>query len=116
MTKAEIIEAWAPPGGRWSPWAKPVLFACMDEVLPSGPLLPILLEPGIVPPPGDTALVLDLPEAEAISVAVGLLGEGYWPVPLYNSMPGPTLPPTLYGSSAAGPISVVNVAPIIAAL
>jgi hypothetical protein len=32
--KEFIFESWAPPGGIWSDWAKPVLFAFIGHTLP----------------------------------------------------------------------------------
>ena len=68
MNKQDVFEAWAPGGGDWSAWAKPVLFAHLDHV-------PRLESPGAdavpydlswVPRPGQgedsAALVIDLPD------------------------------------------------------
>ena len=30
MTREELFDAWAPAGGPWSDWAKPVLFAHVE--------------------------------------------------------------------------------------
>jgi hypothetical protein len=65
MTNEAIFEVWAPPGGRWSPWVKPVLFACMEQGLTPTPVLP-QWDLSWVPNAGEpVALVLDLPGARA---------------------------------------------------
>ena len=115
MNNEQIFEWWAPPSGRWSPWVKPVLFACMREPTVPSQQQPIELEPGTVLPSEETALVLDLPGAEGIWMSIGLLPQGYWPVPLYNAVPGPTLS-GLLGDAHLSPLSVVDVETIIAAL
>ena len=115
MTNEEIFSAWAPPGGRWSPWVKPVLFACMEQE----PTTLMLDWPerdlSWAPPAGsNVALVLDLPGAEGVMTGVALAAAGYRPVPLYNAVPGPTgvLTPGILGGSA----SLVDVHPIAGAL
>ncbi|MDB6111534.1 MAG: hypothetical protein JWR69_3284, partial [Pedosphaera sp.] len=35
MNKEDIYKVWAPADGVWSPWVKPVLFACMPETPPA---------------------------------------------------------------------------------
>jgi len=93
IDEAALFEAWAPLDGRWSPWAKPVLFAHLPRAawhaaeLPGG-------EPSdwtILPPAdGTTALILDLPGAESVRAGLALADRGYRPVPLFNTTPGPS--------------------------
>ena len=111
MTKEELFEIWAPTGGRWSPWVKPVLFACAPDGpgFQSTPLagfdatdLPFVEE--------QTALVLDLPGAEGIQVGLALAARGFRPVPLYNALPGPSAPtllPQTLSSSALVNVDVI---------
>lgn len=89
MTREELLEIWAPQGGRWSPWAKPVLFAHADPAGAGGP---------VAPPPGGAerlalpqgvVLVLDLPGATGIAWALAAAQRGFRPVPLHNALPGP---------------------------
>ncbi|HEY8208326.1 MAG TPA: hypothetical protein VIG99_12640 [Myxococcaceae bacterium] len=111
MTKEELFAAWAPGASWWSPWAKPVLFAHVGDWAGTGlgtaeaaaPAVPSL--PQWIPPPGGTALVLDLPGALGIQWGVALARQGYRPVPLYNAAPAPP-----------GEASVVDMRPLIAAL
>jgi len=116
MTKEEIFEMWAPPGARWSPWVKPVLFACMEHEPLAPASVPADLDASWLPPAEDNvALVLDLPGADGVRIGVALAARGYRPVPLYNAVPGPTTIAVVslgIGASA----SLVDVAPILAAL
>src|SRR4051812_25589194 len=92
MNKEQIYDVWAPAGGRWSPWVKPVLFACMsDPPLPRS--LPTLADETMdwVPPvEGKMAFVVDLPYEAGVIMGLKLAQRGYRPVPLYNAFPKPT--------------------------
>jgi hypothetical protein len=96
MSNEHVFEIWAPPGGLWSDWVKPVLFSYMPGDDP---------EPGHTPQAWDTkwapdaresiALVFDLPGVEGVAAAIAVAAIGYRPVPLYNAIPTPisvTLP------------------------
>ncbi len=93
IDEAALFEAWAPLDGRWSPWAKPVLFAHLYRAgwdaakLPSGEPSDWTLLP---PADGTTALILDLPGAESVRAGLALASRGYRPVPLFNTTPGPS--------------------------
>ncbi len=94
MNALESFERWAPPEARWSPWVKPVLFAVQDNVPDAAFLVwreaseaararwKRSSEP-------DVALVIDLPGAEGLALALCCATQGWRPVPLYNSCPGP---------------------------
>ena len=91
MDRRGIFQIWAPPDGRWSPWAKPVLFAHLDAV--QG--LPHIDMPEIRFPfdrtkAGGTALVVDLPGLESVGLGLELARLGYRPVPLFNACPTPS--------------------------
>src|ERR1700740_3113253 len=103
MDPRVIYETWAPPDGRWSPWAKPVLFAHLPRGaggLPAEPpqrasgLVPLVEEAAPSPrdqpggslacrlegdaiPGRDTALVLDLPGLESIDLGLDLVRLGF---------------------------------------
>lgn len=112
MTKEEAFESWAPPSSVWSQWVKPVLFASVEHD-------PLYL--GLLPEEWDmawapgceerNALVLDLPGAQGVAMGLALAARGYRPIPLYNSVPGPTSVTTAVGMSAL--TSLVDVQPII---
>lgn len=89
MTKDEVFAVWAPAGGPWSAWVKPVLFAHLPEDLQvveqEGPSIDVRWAP---PADGKAALVLDLPGAQGVDLAVALAARGYRPIPLYNAAPG----------------------------
>lgn len=98
MTNAErIFQVWAPDGGRWAPWAKPVLFAHMPEIAP--PIDPMVAQFGLpdlnldwLPrADGATAVVVDVAGAQGVVLGLEMAERGYRPVPLYNSLPGPGL-------------------------
>lgn len=90
MTKEEVFAIWALAGGPWSAWVKPVLFAHLPEDLqlfePEAPPIDVRWAP---PADGKTALVLDLPGAQGVHLAIALAARGYRPIPLYNAAPGP---------------------------
>src|SRR4249919_1745395 len=117
MSNQHAFEVWAPPGGRWSPWAKPVLFACMahDDVL-----APFAASPWEVTwlseIPEKAALVLDLPGDEGITAAVAVAAQGYRPVPLYNAIAQPTLAINAREELHLQPTTAVDVRSIMFAL
>lgn len=107
MTKQSIFDAWAPPSAVWSRWAKPVLFSQMDLIARDenvAPELPVdvswAFDSGRA-----TAMVVDLPGAQGVTMALSLAAIGYRPVPLYNACPAP-----------AGATARVDVRPIMIAL
>jgi hypothetical protein len=113
MTREELFDAWAPAGGPWSDWAKPVLFAHWPRPLPDVPADVPAFDLSWVPRPDEpAALVIDLPGAESVrlGLAVAGAGAGYRPVPLFNAVPPPAVE-----SPTPGP-AVVPVEPILAAL
>ncbi|MGH7719132.1 MAG: hypothetical protein ACREON_09850 [Gemmatimonadaceae bacterium] len=83
---------WAPEGAEWVAWAKPVLFAGM---VPNDPTTGAVadwraVDLGWAPPASEhTAIVADLPGAEAVVLGLALAARGYRPVPLYNANTGP---------------------------
>ncbi len=117
MNKEQIFSVWAPDDGRWSRWAKPVLFAHMESA--SGEIFTAGVTPDLSGVPDsaihDTALVVDLPGAEGVLAGVALAQRGYRPVPLYNAIPisigGVAVQPLLHRVTAA-----VQVLPIVRAL
>jgi hypothetical protein len=93
MTPAELYNLWAPRDSIWSPWAKPVLFA-EDAFLGGEPtqvedwhnLWPAWAAKSDI----GTAIILDLPGAQAIWYGMALSQRGFRPVPLYNGVAGPS--------------------------
>lgn len=91
MTGRELFGIWAPSGSTWSQWVSPVLFAqidCKDENVGAS-----LAYPAIrwheQQANAETAVVIDLPGAQSIRVALDLAERGYRPVPIINSSPSP---------------------------
>jgi hypothetical protein len=113
-TKEFIYQVWAPDGGRWSPWVKPVLFAAMDETPLSASSLTTSWDVSWAPAHDEkVALVLDLAGADGVGAGLALAERGYRPVPLYNAIPAPGFIQDP-GSFMAG--AAINVRPIMAAL
>jgi hypothetical protein len=112
MNREAIYEAWVPPTGAWSLWARPVLFGQMSAPPGPGPGPALIrwawdlfgqtgeaageqpwlnLPTDWAPPPAQNAvLILDLPGAEGVHLGLALAGHGYRPVPLYNGCTGPS--------------------------
>lgn len=89
MERWEAFESWAPPSALWSRWAKPVLFAEAQE-FPSTPPGSPAAPPSILPSSdGGTAVIIDLPGAQAVQAGLALAGRGFRPVPLFNGNVGP---------------------------
>lgn len=124
MEKDDIFEAWAPAGGVWSPWVKPVLFSFLPRPAPGSPPPSIPTEairapdervgPAAaprrlgfttqgVPPPGERqALLVELPGPLAVTAGLALAEMGYRPVPLFNACP----PPLAEGGVGLAPAAV----------
>ena len=91
MTGKELFETWAPSDSTWSQWVSPALFAqieCADggaEASVNAPV-PIWHEHKTSP---ESAVVIDLPGADSIRLALVLAERGYRPVPIINASPGP---------------------------
>ncbi len=112
MDPRVIYEAWAPPDGVWSPWAKPVLFAHLSPREPPGtvPVPSTAPELGLdLAKAGGMALVLDLPGLESLGLGLQLCGHGYRPIPLFNAC----LASNFLGDRGD---EVVPVAPLLSAL
>jgi hypothetical protein len=81
---------WAPEGARWSEWAKPVVFTQDGGVSSETPLAPASIDiPGLPEAWGQSALIVDLPGVESVTVGLMLAQQGFRPVPLYNGTAGP---------------------------
>src|SRR4051812_13255279 len=94
MTVEENYNVWGAPGGTWSPWVKPVLFAHMSPLPPNAEqLAPALESAWVERDRGDTAYVMDLPGVAAVTMGLELARLGWRPVPLFNAAPGPSATP-----------------------
>ncbi|MBN8611173.1 MAG: hypothetical protein J0L92_11340 [Deltaproteobacteria bacterium] len=122
MRPDEAYEVWAPSGGPWSPWVKPILFAAEPNWDPTlFAAISELNEPAWLASPSSsdgyrelrrerssedlsTAYVIDLPGAEAIAWGLFFARRGWRPIPLYNAIPGgytaPVAPAPLDASPA----------------
>lgn len=120
MTNEEAFAVWAPELNGWSRWAKPALFGGSPAAaplpapatIPPSSGAPLAASSGAGPGPSDptspasatapvdvswvqdprarTALVVDLPGAEAVRAGLELARRGYRPVPLFNTSVGPS--------------------------
>ena len=91
VKKNEVWETWAPTGGEWSLWARPVLFAQMDDGKLAGvsdipaSAIQMIKTPEFA---SDAAMIVDLPGADSVTAGLALALKGYRPVPLYNGCTG----------------------------
>ncbi len=91
MTGRDLYEIWAPAQDEWSPWVKAVLFAEIDEQANQASPAGIQCESGLrcrIGTRRDTAIVVDLPGVQSLAAGLDLAGDGYRPVPLYNTTSG----------------------------
>ena len=84
----DLYAIWAPDGARWTEWAKPAAFL-MPVIPDAAPMPGADAVPGLPEAWTDTAVIADLPGAEAVHVGVALAKRGYRPVPLFNATFGP---------------------------
>lgn len=86
INKKEIYKVWAPEGGRWSGWVRPVPFIAIDDSLKVQEYeefdIPELLY--INEYKNDVAIILDFPGNKSITEGLALAKLGYRPVPIYN--------------------------------
>ena len=112
-TTREIFEAWAPESSPWSKFAKPVLFAHVNERQHDRAQRPIAIDLTRLADPdahtyreaahhSGTMLIVDLAGAASVGVGVTAAHAGFRPVPLFNALPGEK--------------AIVEVWPIVAAL
>jgi hypothetical protein len=114
LSGRELYAIWAPANALWSPWVAPALFAhivCDEsrigpgfrEGVPSAAWFETQADPG-------TAVLIDLPGAEAFRVAMQLGGIGYRPVSLINALPQRT---TLQSGQEAPPSVVLDMSEMV---
>ena len=91
LSGRELYRIWAPPDSVWSPWVAPSFFAqifCGQTAADSLALAEAACEPPL-PFDSETAVVIDLPGAESIRLALQLARSGYRPVSSINASPQP---------------------------
>lgn len=92
MNRADLWNVWAPDDAWWSPWAKPVLFAQLDDPprVPSAqPDWQSANLEGMPTSADRAAIVVDLDGIESVAYGLALVKRGFRPVPLYNVCCGP---------------------------
>ena len=80
----DLFELWAPAASPWSVWAKPVLFADLQETDGTSELLQLPAAENF-PQPHGIAVIVDVAGAEPVRIGLVLARMGYQPVPLFNS-------------------------------
>jgi hypothetical protein len=91
----DIYNVWAHPAGPWSGWVKPVLFAHLSEHRSETgieTMKKLVNDTDVSWAPSknkNTAIVIDLPGANSLRIALALASRGYQPIPLYNCAPDP---------------------------
>ena len=98
----ECFTAWAPDHVTWSAWAKPVAFVQAADLNLGDPPTDAELPSIPIAVGSNSAVVVDLPGAEAVYIGLALAERGLRPVPLFNG--------------TSGPSAVVDVHPITRAL
>ena len=101
ISREDAFAVWAPDDVLWSRWAKPIAFVQWNEIADGAT---VQGESRAMPasPHLDSAVVVDLPGAEAVSAGLALAASGFRPIPLFNG--------------TSGPSAVVDVSPITRAL
>src|SRR5467141_1926819 len=83
MTGQELFKTWAPSDSAWSQWVSPALFAqiaCTDGAAADGVDVPVPTWQEEKASP-ESAVIVDLPGADSIRLAMALAKLGYRPVP-----------------------------------
>ncbi len=90
ITNEELYALWAKEESPWSTWAKPVLFATMNDNDMNVSPLQFIPNASWAPPFNySIAIILDLPGEESVLTGLSLARSGYQPVPLYNCCKAP---------------------------
>jgi hypothetical protein len=90
ISREECFAAWAPEDVIWSEWAKPVAFMQPAGMTSAEPISDAQLPTIPGPASSSSAIVVDLPGAEAVYAGLALLDRGFRPVPLFNGTSGPS--------------------------
>lgn len=86
ITGKDLYKIWAPFDLPWSAWARPVLFANINDTLRINKYLgftPNVID-YIKSPENDVAMFVDLQGTEGVEEGIALAKLGFRPVPLYN--------------------------------
>ena len=81
MTNEDVYIRWRDAAGVWAQWIKPSLMtdASSESATPDSS------DVSWLPKAGDCALVIDLPNVEAVALGAALAAHGYCPVPMFNT-------------------------------
>jgi hypothetical protein len=122
MSIETVYDAWRPESSIWSRWVKPVLFSYLTP----GDLVrepdAELAREWNVSHEAQTAVLIDLPGAEGLLVALALARAGWRPIPVYNAIPFPTddpetdLPLSITRVSRVRAITTVDLDPVLRAI
>ena len=86
MEKIEAFKVWAPTESKWSQWVKPVAFMGneLGNINEENKNLKRLATFN-----HDAIIIVDMPEESGVFYGLELARQGFRPIPLYNSVPGP---------------------------
>jgi hypothetical protein len=98
----DAFAVWAPDGGTWSAWAKPMAFVQASGTIATVPIEEMALRAIHVALEPHTTVIVDLTGSDAVYAGLSLASGGFRPVPLFNG--------------TSGPSPVIDVAPITRAL
>jgi len=128
MNKEQVYAVWAPEGGVWSNWVKPVLFAYITDATRGLSDSESQDWAQAVPAASrDTGMVIDLEGLRGVFFGMRMARKGYRPVPLYNACPREKVAPSPDDPVRLGLIDsgdvipqryppVVEMSPIVSAL
>ena len=116
MTAEETYEVWAPKGAVWSPWVAPVLFTQLDCASRMGELFTEWVPAWAQWVGEKTAVILDIPGADAVRIALALARRGMTPVPLFNASPAPLIGLNLNSTSESPDYEAVPMRQLINAM
>lgn len=90
MNSEEFYKVWADPTSPWADWVAPALFTRLHR---EGEMISAVALPTpawVSSLSSGTALVIDLPGADSVRVAMMFAQYGYRPIPLFNASPAPS--------------------------
>ncbi len=113
----DIYSVWAPPGCDWVDWVRPVPFVEMERYTKdyriAATVLPVVSF--LKENTGDSAILVDLPGADGVTMGMALAKQGFRPIPIYNgTLEQPGARAMVDNQSAA--IALKRATPLLASL
>lgn len=85
----ELYWVWANQASPWSAWAKPAVFATFGEWPQTPPALSLPDLPWALGLGRAAAVIVDVPDGDAVLAGLALAKAGFQPVPLFNGCASP---------------------------